>query len=417
MDCKHVQDYYRVFLKDGTSVPGAAAAHVESCAQCREQIRLLSEQFGSQGPAQDEKYLLREHLKLHVRLMDRWISCSTVRPFMPALLVNFMKVTVDTPVTAHISHCAACQNDFRRIQQLGLKQNELIAAATFLADRQHAAALSADATQVLNAIAESRESGIETCMNSGGTNEGAGEQTSEVSSVRVRHSHQNVCGTRPGSLRYVLTGGVAAAAVLLVIMLLPTIASGNLKKLNQAVNSVSNVHVLRYSQQNELIQELWVSRSLGFKLYKQPQNTLFKDLRSGRVLQAQPGNEPAYLDNCIREEDRYAKLLPFEQLKDLPTGYQWDFIGDDVLEGGRPVKIYELTWETANFNPTIQSKWRGYLDADSYLPYRIERLEKISEQEFELVTILLVSYPSEAQCLEKLKQEGFQRFVTENQPE
>ncbi len=44
---------------------------------------------------------------------------------------------------------------------------------------------------------------------------------------------------------------------------------------------------------------------------------------------------------------------------------------------------------------TIQRKWRGYLDAETTLPKRIERWEKFSEEEgYELLTVTEVAYPT-----------------------
>jgi hypothetical protein len=230
--------------------------------------------------------------------------------------------------------------------------------------------------------------------------------------VRYRQHGRWISQRRP---MFVMTSGFAAAAAIAVIMLFPLRAGGNLEKVNRAVNSVSNVHVLRYSRTDELIQEIWMSRSLGFKLYKESQNVLFKNLRSGIILQARPGNEPSEHEG-IREHEQYARLLPFEQLRDLPPGYTWNFRGESVLDS-RHVRIYELVWDTGGPSLVIRRKWRGYLDEKTCLPYKIEWLEQVADQEYELSTTLLIDYPTEAQCLEQLNVAGFQRFLKDDHSE
>lgn len=417
MNCTQFQSYYYTYLRDKGSVPPEAAEHLKNCKDCQEQIDRLGGELQSQITEADDKVLLRDALKLHASLLDRWVSCGDVRPLLPSMLIDVLRIAAVTPITAHLEHCAKCRTQLKDVQSLRLTTKELIAAAAFLSGERSLPGLKTPAQKVLQVISQSDESGIETKMSST-SQDSARDAQAGSDRIQVRHGRHAFVAPRFRTLNYVLTGGIAAAAMIfLVVMLLPTVASGNLKKVNQAINSVSNVHVLRYSAQNQLIQELWISRKMGFKLYKQHQNTLFKDLNTGRILQLLPGGEPSYLDEGIREDDKYAQLLPFEQVKDLSLDYEWTFKGQAALNDGRQVKVYELTWETLGSNLALQRKWRGYLDIDSNLPYKIEWLEKVADKPFELFTTLHINYPTESECRELLEAEGFQRFLIPNQSE
>jgi hypothetical protein len=123
------------------------------------------------------------------------------------------------------------------------------------------------------------------------------------------------------------------------------------------------------------------------------------------------------LSEGLRDDDMYARLLPFDQIKDLPEQYEWNFIEDSVLNG-QSVHIYELTWQHAGTGVTVFKKWRAALDTQTYLPYQIEWFERLQgEQEYVLMTRSEVQYPSKGRFLELLGEEGFQRFLTEDHAE
>lgn len=400
MNCQECRNYFYGYLQNAEDVPAGVVTHMENCVTCREQVARLRRQLNVSETQQHQYALLRKHLRLHACLLDQWVSCSSVRPFLPALLMEGMQITVQTPVTAHLEHCSRCRQHLGSIRSLGLSPEQLVAAGAFMSAADETGALPEKAGPVLKAILQSEHSDIETNMNSRGS-----------SGVKVRYRTAGM-QHRSRSVRYLLTGSLAVAAVFFVITLLPTAAVGNLENVNRAVKSVSEVHLERYSEKDDLIQEIWMSKSLGFKIYKQPQKTFIKNMRSGQILQMTPGTDAMLLSEGLRDDDVYARLLPFDQLKDLPPQYEWTFVQDSVYQG-KDVYIYELTWQTPGIGVTVYKKWRAALDTRTYLPYRIEWFEKIgSEQEFILLTRSEVQYPSKSQFLKLLEAEGFQRFLT-----
>lgn len=417
MNCQTSQIHFYNYLKDRGQVPPKAASHIENCTECQSQIENLRDRLDCcEAGDDDRKELLRKVLKLHAGLSDRWNYCHQVRPLLPTLLVDSLRVTIPTAVTIHIEQCSQCREDLSRIKSLGLSSDKLMAAAGFLADRQPVSAFTEAQMQALESIAKSDNSGILTRLQTS-----AAEVAEEVTGHEPTKSYPNqpLAAKPKRPVRYLLTGTIAAAAILMIVGLLPTAVSGvHLKTLYQAVRSVSNVHLQRYSGGGEMIQEIWMSKSLQFKLYRQPQNTFFKDLQTGRIIQSQEGNDPQLVNVNVREEDSYARLLPFDQLKDLPARYDWSYEGDKVLESGQKVLVYALTWDNVNLGHTIQKKWRAYLDTDTHLPYQIDWLERISaEEDFRLITTSVVGYPTETQCRQQVEIEGFQRFLNVDQVE
>ncbi|MCE5186851.1 MAG: hypothetical protein LLF76_12070 [Planctomycetaceae bacterium] len=409
MNCRENQKYYYAYQTGSSQVPAPVADHLERCETCQGQIQRLRDQLKPYIGSED-KTLLREHLKLHARLEGQWISCQQVRPFLPALLLEGMGISTVTPVTAHVDECALCRKHLRQIRSLNLNSRQLLAACQYLAEAKDSCDGSERDSGLVRQIKEAPASGILTRMEAAdSTDAEAGDP-----SIQVRFDEAHAVHRRWRSLNYILTGGIAAAALFMVITFLPGSVSGNLERVDRAVRSISNVHLQRYSSADELIQEIWMSWSLGFKLYKQPQNTFFKDVRTGRIMQRQEETGDLILSSGPREEDKYTRLLPFDQLKDLPAQYQWTFKGDEVLEDGRSVQVYELEWTSASPILIVAKRWRGYLDPSTHLPYRIEWFEKIAD-EYELVTKLVVSYPSETVCLEEFKRQGFQRYLNEDQ--
>lgn len=407
MNCQECTIYYYGFLTDADKIPSGALGHINSCQTCREQVNRLRNQLNDGQAPSDPNDLRRRHLQIHARLLNQWVTCDQVRPFMPALLLDATRVTALTPVTAHIEHCSQCRQQLKEIQSLNLSHEQMLAAGTFMAAPGEANGLTERTATALRSILMAGRSGIMTRVDA--------EESTKVK-VAPRRS-AGVQASRARSIRYLLTGSVAAAAVFLVIMLLPSSAIGNLENVNRAVKSVSEVHLQRYSEKGDLIQEIWVSKSLGFKIYKQPQKTVFKNMRSGQIVQVAPGSDAVYLSEGLRDDDMYARLLPFDQIRDMPPQYEWNFIEEAVLDGRR-VHVYELTWQHPAAGFTVSKKWKAALDARTHLPYRIEWFEKMQgEQDYVLMTRSEVQYPAKGRLLEQLDKEGFQRFLAEDHVE
>jgi hypothetical protein len=404
MNCRESSQFFYCCLHNPEGVPSEVAAHIEHCADCRGQVDRLRGHLLASETQPQQNSLVRKHLRLHARLLDQWVGCAQVRPFLPALLIPEMKISVPTPVTAHLEHCSQCRTHLTEIQSLGLSPEQLIAAGTYMSGPDQTVNLPDNARSVLDSVLQAENSDLETRMDA------------IAAGIKVRHRNSAPV-SRSRSVRYWLTGGIAAAAVLLIVTLLPTAAIGNLENVNRAVKSVSEVHLQRYSDSGDLIQEIWISKSLGYKIYRQPEKTFIKNIRSCRIVQVTPDSAPVYLSQEPREDDSYARLLPFDQLKDLPPQFEWNFVEESVLDGRR-VLIYELKWEHAGAALTVFKKWRAALDPETFLPCQIEWFEKMQgEDDYTLVTRSKVDYPSKARFLEKLEQENFYRFLTDDHME
>ena len=101
-------------------------------------------------------------------------------------------------------------------------------------------------------------------------------------------------------------------------------------------------------------------------------------------------------------------LLPFRNVSELPAGYQWNGVQDENLLKEPDTVIYDLVWtQPLSGGRQIKRKWRGYLNAYSKLPYRIEWWDQLPGQEFMKMTTVLIGYPENEEVLERIRAEGF----------
>jgi len=89
--------------------------------------------------------------------------------------------------------------------------------------------------------------------------------------------------------------------------------------------------------------------------------------------------------------------LPF---KTRPSGSVWKKVSSANIENKLSnVEVYELAWTENSLtgNPSFKI-WRGYLEIDTYLPKRVEWLDKSeTAEDYQLRTIVEVTYPQTGQ--------------------
>ena len=423
MDCEKARLYYYDYTNQKDSVPSEVRSHLEQCSVCRDGMERLGGILEQDEPAQ--KPYRPRNLEIHYELLNQWLSCGSIKPFLPLLLIPEMAVKHRTPVTAHIEKCPACQKDQKAISSLRLSSLKLMRVARYLAGGPMTETeLSRHAGEVLSRIKDRNPSAILTrmCLEHANNLDQKWISDSVVVDVEYRRSKPVLERWLPQrrSIPAWISSGIAAAILLIVLLtILPTqnVGAVDLAQIYANLESVQNVHIRMFDDSEEL-QNIWIAEGLQIRLIESEEDVVFWDQPSERVFRKHQGAVELISQGSEMELERPWGLLPFKHISDLPASHDWDYISDAVLEGGLQVQIYELSWKVKRGNNTvIEKKWRGYLDIHSHLPYRAEWLDKVDGEKYQTIMILDVSYPADAECLKAVEDYGFQRVSYGNQDE
>ena len=130
--CRIAEPYYYDYgcVEDIESVPAEIRAHIDKCSHCRNKTDHLESWLAKamvsfvQNTAETNLAKL-SNLKLHLAYIDRRVGCNTVKPFLPGLLDPALKISIPTPITAHLDNCPQCSEDLEAIRDLGLTRIQL----------------------------------------------------------------------------------------------------------------------------------------------------------------------------------------------------------------------------------------------------------------------------------------------------
>jgi len=420
--CRQTGMFYYDFITRAEEVPSEIRDHIKTCRQCREEISRLQEELDRRS--EESLFMSTELLRLQGRLFGRWAGCSHIRPFLAVYSSAGRSLKAPTPVAAHLAHCPACRRDFESLYLLGLSTSQTASAGRYLAgDDAAGSQLEPKAISLLREIRHRGNSGVLTRI-------ARDEKTGGFRvSVGSDPAVSGVTGSRASAGRplHWFRHGLAAAAVLVIAVLMlwktPTVRGLNIAEVYRALDHVSNVAIASYGaasgrnvaiasygfEETEPIQQIWVSNVLDIHLYIEKDRVVLWDLtRRQKIIKTSSGWERIPIGVSVKALEIPWGLLPFRSFSELPTEYRWR----DVDEPGLPLEpnsmVYDLTWtETAQSTKAIERRWRGYLNAYTKRPYRIEWWDKLPGEDFILTTIMLIHYPENEEILERIRAEGF----------
>jgi len=219
---------------------------------------------------------------------------------------------------------------------------------------------------------------------------------------------------------FIKPAAVAAAALLVVILLLkgPVAKAVDLGQIYEALERIKNVCLTAFvPEKAKPIQEVWISQALNIKMFKTETECVLWDLK-GKSKKSRDLNTGsitmAELDSSILVEvEKTMKmpwgLLPFDNISAVPTDAEWQKVADENIETTIPdTEVYDLVWiEKSLAGSIIHRKWRGYIDIETKLPKRIEFWEKLAKAEYELSTVIHVTYPATGEIRSVIKDAGF----------
>ncbi|HOQ05319.1 MAG TPA: hypothetical protein PKY88_08915 [Anaerohalosphaeraceae bacterium] len=378
--CRRAAVFYYDYLTEPSEIPQNVREHIERCGECRAELGRLAEILENPEPA--VRSVRMEILRCQVPLFDRWVGCTQTKPFLPLLSVEGLVPSVPTPAAAHLAHCSLCRNDLEALKRFSLTSEQALAAARFLSgDGDARLMLASPCPDALEAIRCREDSEVLTKLgrNPDGTFQIATAQRAADEPKKTARQRSFVW------VRY------AAAAVLLIAVLLlwqvRPVRGLDIAEVYQALGQAVNVSVTSYPQggQNLLLasyafeeqrplQEIWVSNSLGVHLFIEKERAVLWDLnRQRKLIKTASGIEVIPIEEPAKKLEIPWGLLPFRSPSELPSRYKWKSVRPSDGQRMPNVAVYDLTWmDYSALGRPVERRWRGYLDARSKYPLRIE---------------------------------------------
>ncbi|MHC4193105.1 MAG: hypothetical protein ACYSP9_02880 [Planctomycetota bacterium] len=222
-------------------------------------------------------------------------------------------------------------------------------------------------------------------------------------------------------VRPLIKPAAAAAAIVLVALLLfsvPVAKAVGLGQIYEALGRIKNVHFASFDIGSaQPSQQIWVSQTLSTTIFRTDAECVLwdignssrksKDLNTGAVMTAELETK------ALVQIDKMMKapwgLLPFDDLSKVPPDAKWQRVPNEGIETTIPgTKVYDLAWtEKSASGSAVYRKWRGYVDAETRLPKRIEWWMQTEEGQYQLLTVKEVTYLSADQIRTVIKDAGF----------
>jgi hypothetical protein len=207
--------------------------------------------------------------------------------------------------------------------------------------------------------------------------------------------------------------GLAAAAVILVAVALfvktPSAEAVTIDQIYKALERVANVYIASFvPDREEPTQEIWVSRTLNVYMMKTGNEVVLWDLQNRvRKMKRLEANAvettPLSGEETVRVKERMAGslgLLPFYDISEIPKDAKWSRVADDNLDvSTEGTQLYHLMWVDQSYDGSaILKKWRVFVGANTDLPQRVERYQKLTvDGDYTLMSVIVVEYLSDSQ--------------------
>jgi len=408
MECQTGQEYYYSYIeKDFQAIPPERLEHLRACPACLEQIAQLEQMVTSEAESDP---LTHQNLALHFRLLNQWVDCDRVKPFLPVLAMKSLPVYVETPVTAHIARCPMCRADRDRLLAITLTPAQWIGAVrVFATDTEPGKEFSQQANEVLDAIRRRSVSGIMTravLSDQGGA---------PALQVETATSGARCTGARSRRVFNLAASGLAAAMVVIAAILFiqpPSARALDLQQFYDSLAAVQNLSIRTIIPEEDVpMQQVWVSLDRGLAFFDSPERAVLVDMNTKKMVTR---DKPLALTR-LQPADFVVPdflqlpwgLLPFRDITQLPDGVKWKRIDTQVED---KIVVYELSWTDALASGRcIDRKWRGSLRRNTHLPEKIEWYERLDDQmSYTLRMTMEISYPKTREVLEAVQGAGLE---------
>ena len=212
---------------------------------------------------------------------------------------------------------------------------------------------------------------------------------------------------------------MAAAAVILIAILLPTAGAVDLDQIiSKALERIDTVCLETFAtfdtEKPVPTQKIWISEASKHKLYKTGPEYVLWDIKAGtqKTRNLNTGSIttiPLNTDVFLNVKETVRALLPLNSMHEVPKGAKWLPVADEDIETAIPgTQVYDLILTKKPLIGSINRKRRVYIDIETKRPKRIEWLVQLAEeQEYKPESVTKISYPTTDDMKAVIEKAGF----------
>lgn len=452
-------------------IPTPITVHLDNCQQCSDDLKAI-EKLNL-----DSKKLSRLSWFLADNFVDKTVSCSQAKPFIKFVAaMNWEGTTL--AILKHLSKCSKCRDLLYKERQHILENlpeyeqspespcqsvsdtnifdycfpygidpaNDQYAKfreplTSHLSSCRNCMAKIQQLHNTIYGISQRPESGIATIYTTDQSDrtEPENQYAGFPIKVEVIDSRDKTQAERSGStvdfaaalkrkssamnFGPLLKGGIAAAAVILIIFALffntSTAKATTIEQIYKAIEKIKSVYIAAYYRdQKEPIQEKWVSRELNVYITKAEKETVLWDLANKTRTAKHTDTGTVETIPLTAEKVTGIKrmvagslgLVPFADISAIPPDAEWNRISNDSLGiVDKDTEVYELTWTEKRLDDSPKLwKWRVFVDPKTNQPKRTESYQKLTpDGEYILEIIKVIDYLSNNQIRTILEETPF----------
>jgi hypothetical protein len=443
--CRQAKLYFYDSLSGEGSelIPESIKNHLDQCQQCKEKIEQLKDALESKdcskSNSRQNTSAVTTMLELHFAHIGEYVTCKTVRPFLPGLLDPTIDIRIPTPITVHLDNCPQCKDDLKKIQNLNLSSTQLYRTSQFFADKtKQQATQYPEISPAIKAMAIRADSEITTIFhidesaktkqagNSNGLYSGFPinvevlEPKPEVEQPVVSIDFAAALKKKIAAmnLKPLLKVGLAAAALIMIGVFFfrdttPVEAEG-VADMYGAIERVENIYIAQYkADSTEPERERWISHTLNISMIKGKKEVSFVNIKTGmkKTKNLDTGViEPQELPEDYLIEAKQTMfdvidalgLISFKNISEVQKNSKWT-LADDQSQATEGIKVYKLNY-THKSTPSYKL---CFVNSD-FFPEQIKYYSaSIGQSEPELKTVYKIRSMDESEMKTFIEGEGF----------
>jgi len=447
--CEEAKPYYYDCLcgESCEPIPQSISSHVEQCRHCQRQINqlkiVLLQKDRIKSKQGQNTSAVTTMLQLHFSYIGKYVTCETVRSFLPGMLDPAIEIRIPTPITAHLDNCSQCAEDLKAIQKLNLNITQLYQLSQFFAkghstDTKECPEMAGSVI----AMAERADSEVVTIyhVDESAKARQAGESDDLYVgfpiSVEVIKQKVDIEQSAPNinfaaalkekisamNLKPLLKIGVAVPVIVIGFMLLHNTTSAKavtLQQIYKAIDTVKNIYISRFEVgSSKPTQEKWISHTQNIYMTKtaSAKKTVLWDIKNTqrKIL---PFDTGVIETNQLLEDDISAikqkisgslGIMPFDDISKIPHSSQFDRVVDEIPGVAEGIEIYDLEWSDATDSSYVLKKWRFFVDPETNLPQRIEISRKsTADDEYKMISMIEIEYLDDTEIQKAIKDARF----------
>jgi hypothetical protein len=433
-------------------IPQSISSHIEQCPHCQKEINqlkvVLSQKDSIKSEQGQDSSAVTTMLQLHFAYIGKYVTCETVRPFLPGMLDPAIEIRIPTPITAHLDNCSQCAEDLKAIQKLNLKSTQLFGLSQFFAkgpslntrDFAEMASVSAMAKRADSEVvtiyhvdesAKTRQAGESDDLYAGfpisvevikqkADDEQPAPTINFVAALKEKISAMN--------LKPFLKIGLPAAAVILVgfalLLNTPSAKAIKIPQMYKAINTIKNVHISSFHVGNSKpTKEIWKSQSQNIYMTRTPSKKVWVLWDINKKQRKILTFDTTIIETNQLSEDHLLAiknimsgslgLMPFNEIAEFPQGSQLNRVEDEIPGVAEGIEIYDLMWSAPTYSSSILKKWRFFVDSKTNLPQRIEISRKSTndnDDEYQMTSTIEIKYLRDSEIQKAIKDAGFAEF-------